>query len=483
MKSLSLLVLSLLCSVSVAFSQKIYQSFEVTTPAEPTGGAPLLNQFISSNLQVPVQTMLKGKSAAVYVKGVVELDGTLGEITILKPGDALNDSEAIRVVKLYKAWKPAVVEGEKVRQSVHVPVVFKSEPLKNYDPTEKVINDYFDKTWKPTEDEASYHFKVSTPLDDFGFINGPVVYKEKSKKGWDEKHSIELKKEEIWYKLWEAGAPDSVQAIQTTLEDKKLNTTLLKMTRQLDGKLLAYSQFTSLGKPIVSKRFHFNGAIKSIRYINSESESETQWYPNGQLLSMIEFPAQSNPAGKMLIAEFWDEKGNRMIDRGNGTGKLIFESYKNEPLFEEGQVKDGLKTGVWTGKLKDGTILFEENFEQGEIINGISYMDGQKIAYSKSYINAEFNGGLPGMYQFLSKNMKYPKDAAKEGVSGKVFVSFTVCEDGTLCDYEVIKPLYESMDEEALRVVKEMSGKWQPGWKRGKKVRVKYNLPISFQLE
>lgn len=482
MKTISLLLFCLLITSNL-LAQKIYQSFEVETAAEPVGGAALLNQFLAANLQVPIKTRVQGKNVNVFVKGVIEPDGTMTDISIPKAGDKVTDGEAIRVIQLFKAWKPAVFGGQKVRQSVFVPIVFKTEPLKNYDQEECVINDYFDKHWKSTEDEASYHFKVSTPLDDFGYINGPVVYKEKTKKGWDQKHAIELKKEEIWYKLSESGAPDSVSVIKTMLEDKKLNATFLKMIRQQDGKLLAYSQYTSQGKPVMNKRFYYNGAIKSVRSINEESEGETEWYPNGQLLSMINFPPQNKPDGKMLIGEFWDEKGNRLIDRGNGTGKLVFEDYKDQPVFEEGLVKDGLKTGLWTGKLKDGTVLFEEHFEQGEVKNGTSYVDGQTIAYSKSYINPEFKGGLPGMYQFLGKNMKYPEDAAREGVTGRVFVSFTVCEDGSLCDFEVIKPLFDSMDQEALRVVKEMSGKWQPGWKRGKKVRVKYNLPISFQLQ
>lgn len=52
-----------------------------------------------------------------------------------------------------------------------------------------------------------------------------------------------------------------------------------------------------------------------------------------------------------------------------------------------------------------------------------------------------------------------------------------------LCDYEVIKGVHPDIDEEALRVVKKMSGRWKPGVQQGKKVRVKYNMPINFSLQ
>jgi TonB family protein len=78
--------------------------------------------------------------------------------------------------------------------------------------------------------------------------------------------------------------------------------------------------------------------------------------------------------------------------------------------------------------------------------------------------------------------MVYPEQASRAKVKGKVMLAFTVCEDGSLCDYVVEKGVAPSLDNEALRVVKKMSGKWQPGKLRGRNVRVRYRLPVNFDM-
>ncbi len=94
----------------------------------------------------------------------------------------------------------------------------------------------------------------------------------------------------------------------------------------------------------------------------------------------------------------------------------------------------------------------------------------------------EFVGGAGAMYAWLGKNIRYPAAAQRANVAGKVFVSFVVNTDGSIQDVQVLKGLGFGTDEEAVRVVKSMP-RWKPGKQSGRSVRVKYNLPISFQLE
>jgi protein TonB len=94
----------------------------------------------------------------------------------------------------------------------------------------------------------------------------------------------------------------------------------------------------------------------------------------------------------------------------------------------------------------------------------------------------EFPGGTSEMYKYLSKSIKYPSAASRANVSGRVFMSFVVNTDGSIQDVQVLKGLGFGCDEEAMRVVKAMP-KWKPGKQSGRAVRVKYNLPINFQLE
>ena len=93
----------------------------------------------------------------------------------------------------------------------------------------------------------------------------------------------------------------------------------------------------------------------------------------------------------------------------------------------------------------------------------------------------EFPGGLQAMMKFLSTNIKYPVEAQKKGISGRVIVQFVIMEDGTLDQAKVIRGVDPLLDEEALRVVKSMP-KWKPGMDRGEAVKVRFTAPIMFNL-
>lgn len=92
-----------------------------------------------------------------------------------------------------------------------------------------------------------------------------------------------------------------------------------------------------------------------------------------------------------------------------------------------------------------------------------------------------FPGGDEAMSQFIYDNLKYPHVAQVYGFQGRVIVQFTVNADGSISDVEAIQSVHPSLDNEAIRVVKAMP-KWNPGLQRGKAVRVKYSLPMTFRL-
>ena len=94
----------------------------------------------------------------------------------------------------------------------------------------------------------------------------------------------------------------------------------------------------------------------------------------------------------------------------------------------------------------------------------------------------EFAGGMAALGQYLQKNLRYPTEAQRANVAGRVFVSFVVNTDGKIRDVRVLKGLGFGTNEEAVRVIESMP-LWKPGRHLGRPVRVKYNLPINFTLE
>ena len=95
---------------------------------------------------------------------------------------------------------------------------------------------------------------------------------------------------------------------------------------------------------------------------------------------------------------------------------------------------------------------------------------------------AEFPGGDAAMMQFISENMKYPPQAAKNREQGRVLVQFVIDEDGQVCETKVVRSVSKELDAEALRVVKLLPN-FIPAKKDGKNVAIHYTLPILFKLK
>lgn len=93
----------------------------------------------------------------------------------------------------------------------------------------------------------------------------------------------------------------------------------------------------------------------------------------------------------------------------------------------------------------------------------------------------EFPGGLSEYVKWLTKNLKYPEEARRQHLQGKVMVSFVINRDGSLTDIKVEKGVHPLLDNEALRVMKTMP-KWKPGIQDDKPCRTLFAVPIIFKL-
>jgi TonB family protein len=90
-------------------------------------------------------------------------------------------------------------------------------------------------------------------------------------------------------------------------------------------------------------------------------------------------------------------------------------------------------------------------------------------------------GGLKAWSRHLSENLTYPTSARMKGIQGTVLVSFIVNTDGTIEAIELVQGIGGGCDEEAIRTIK-ISPNWTPGMIKGKAVRTRMKIPISFKL-
>ena len=106
--------------------------------------------------------------------------------------------------------------------------------------------------------------------------------------------------------------------------------------------------------------------------------------------------------------------------------------------------------------------------------------DGDEVCLSAEKY-PEFPGGTTALFDFINKNVKYPKSARDKGIEGRVFVQFVVEKDGGLSSFTVLRGVSDELDAEAIRVLKAMP-KWKPGMNDGKPVRVQFTMPFNFKL-
>lgn len=95
--------------------------------------------------------------------------------------------------------------------------------------------------------------------------------------------------------------------------------------------------------------------------------------------------------------------------------------------------------------------------------------------------SASPQGGMQAFYEYVNKKVKYPAQARRMGIEGKVFVEFVINRDGSIQDVKAIKGIGAGCDEEAVRVIQSAPA-WKPGKQRGKPVRQRMVLPITFKL-
>ncbi len=147
----------------------------------------------------------------------------------------------------------------------------------------------------------------------------------------------------------------------------------------------------------------------------------------------------------------------------------VLQIAENDADVEESTIQSNEDKGEAVEIKYVPEVVEEEEVEEQQIFQVVEEMP-------------EFPGGMAECLKFLAKNIKYPTIAQENGVQGRVIVQFVVNQDGSIVDPVVVRSVDPYLDKEALRVI-QMMPKWKPGKQRGKAVRVKYTVPVTFKLQ
>lgn len=198
----------------------------------------------------------------------------------------------------------------------------------------------------------------------------------------------------------------------------------------------------------------------------------------------------------------YKENGNKKSVRVTTyfkSGKIYSEKhycdYKNGEF--DGKLKEWYESGQLrreidykNGKLNGRLLTFWDNgkqkridlYENDKLIKGNCFnVNGSETNYYNYEIHPEFPGGDAALYSYLGRELTYPTESRDNGVQGRVLLRFYINKDGSISDISVIERLNVELDNEAIRVVKNMP-EWKPGMQDGDTLRVQFNLPIKFFL-
>lgn len=241
--------------------------------------------------------------------------------------------------------------------------------------------------------------------------------------------------------------------------------------------------------------YYENGNKKEIsNYLNfSLNGKQFGWYENGT----TEFEKDYNLDMKSKIIvekihQHWDENGNQDVINGNGfytkaTETKIDYLNPNTTFSESGEIKNGLRNGIWTGKSKELKISFTEIYNEGKFVNGVSTdWDNLEHPYTEVFKKPIPKIGMDNFYKYIGQHFIVPRVTPSyerplsANLNGKILISFTIDKNGKIIDSKIIHDIGYGSGDEALRVIKK-SEDWIPGEIRGVKTKVFYRLPITIK--
>lgn len=464
------------------------------------GNIETFRKWLYDNITISMENVVVYGKIGVDVEFVVEKNGTLSNIKILKSSNEGLSREVNRVLKLSPAWTPGKKNGAAARVKQSMFVDFKQiKPKTQTKEADKTaapatgglvqptfmggnvlkFNQWVDKNITfPAEAlsdgfsgvcKARYTIGKRGQITEVEILESPHVAISKAVDSL-------LKASPAWTPATEKGDTVAVAIdISVNMSAKLTKAQLAKMTIRNTYPGIEKERF--FGRPTQEASFGNNGDIQP-RFEGGDIRAFRGWLTHNILNRTM--------ASKMYgMAVF-----SFVVDADGSVKDVKLISSSNDALAERA-LEIIPKSPKWT----PGTLRGEPHshtFRVPITIKGQRETSGSQSTQNPQgdqdtpYIIVErmpiFNGGdLNTFRNWVQSNMKYPEDAARHKIQGKVIVDFIIERDGALTNINVIKTPHRSLSQEVLRIL-DSSPIWTPGTQAGKPVRVRFTLPIDFKM-
>lgn len=253
-------------------------------------------------------------------------------------------------------------------------------------------------------------------------------------------------------------------------QDKILLTKKGEWTKEKDKATSYVLVYPKKDKLIKVEEFALDGRKKAVWHYSKYKEDRRQRVKQGLHTA---FYANGKDS---LVVNYADNKKVGQSNTFFPDGTLRFMCH-----FQDGQLN-----GKFVQYYRDGALRREEYYENGKCTGGKLFnRKGEELEHEPYQIFPEFpHGGIAALQMLIAEVVKYPQDAQKAKIEGRVHISFVVDQEGKMIEPKLIKKVYPSIDEEALRAFHAIAAtyRWKPGYIDGKPKKVKFTIPLNFRL-
>ena len=391
---------------------------EVEKYPEFPGGNQAFMKFLADGIKYPVKALENSEQGRVVSNFVVERDGSISNIKVIKGVTAALDAEAVRLLNSMPRWEPGEHRNQPVRVRFTLPVVFRLEgenlaPAKS--PALPISADVHEKGKMLDEVVVVAYGKHNTYIPP----SPPLPGRDNAESNGNELFIVVEVQPQY---------PGGNEAMKKFISEN-LQYPKIAQENGIQGRVI--TQF------IVEK----DGNLSDIQIVRGVDPSLDK-----EAVRLI---------GSMPAWIPGTQRGNKV--RVKYTLPVIFRLSGEAPTVEANKAaQEKLNDAVIEIGSSDGTFVVVE-------------------------VQPEFPGGNVAMMNFIAENIRYPKEAHEKGIQGRVITNFIVRKDGSIDSVQIVRGVDPLLDAEAIRVLESMPT-WKPGKQRGQPISVRYTLPVIFRL-
>lgn len=448
------------------------------------GGSQAMMRYLVENVKYPVQAREAGKEGTVLVNFQVNPRGKIRNAAIRETVDPALDAEALRVINGMPDWIPGKQNGKAVEVAYSIPVQFslkhKSEdnnqlidPLFILDGVALTKQEFEKIKLDPSEIESISVLKDKSATSVFGEkgANGVILITSKKNSNPTGKASS-----------------DKTVVGHSTFPDAQV----VGYGKQKEEHVFLYNEIDVKPKFPGGERVMYNFLRGNVKYpVIASEEGITGTVLVRFIISKsgkIETVGVVNEVNGSLKAEAvrvikrmpeWDpgkSKGEPVDVACTMCMKFSLSGQKSDDQAENLKGDFGPIIVVGFGQQGSNNPPSQPSIQNQDI----PLIDGEE-AFIQVEQMPEFPGGKKELMKFIQDNLKYPSEAAAQGIQGTVVIQFVVTKNGKPDHFKIIRGVNTLLDNEALRVIKS-SPDWIPGQQGGKPVNVYYTLPFRFVL-